>query len=411
MKRWLPILLILLAGMFGAWLLSRPDPQTAASGRMLATNLQTRVRVSGGGSHALAIAPDGSLWSWGSDSSALGLGNMAGPVPRPTRVGLENDWAEIYAGYHASFAIRRDGSLWVWGVNPAGMLGDGTLQPHNTPTRLGTNTDWVSAGIGLHHSAGLRRDGTIWTWGANNFGQFGNPALLAGTNQSFVPQRVGADTNWQSLAVGALHNVAIKTDGTLWTWGDSSLTPAVAANSPSNHLAPVPIGTETNWLALAPGYYHTMALKRDGTLWHWGRNAHLLGGIPATDMAKPRQFGTSSNWVAIHGGAYHGLARQADGIVWQLGRGNFSASGDPRQIDGSWIALAGGAEFSLGVAPDGSLWHWGNILGVTRGPGWLRQAYNELLRLLGRPNQMSQPAPPMRNVPERIFELPSPPEQ
>ena len=410
MKRWLPIIAILAAGIIGAILLSRPDaPFSPAPSGTIDSNALARVRVSGGGSHALAIAPDGSLWSWGENSSALGLRNLASAMPRPTRVGTNSDWAKIDAGYTASFAIKQDGSLWVWGSNPSGMLGNSNSLPLSTPTLVGTDHDWIAAGPGLHHSAGLKRDGSIWTWGANNFGQLGRDTPNGATSQSFVPAQVGSETNWKSLAVGALHNVAIKTDGTLWTWGDSGLGP-VTANHPSNNNTPVKVGTETNWIALASGQYHTLALRSDGTLWHWGRNAHLLGGIPPADPSKPRQLGTNTNWTAIYSGAYHNLARRADGSVWQLGRLNGGFSGEPviTHVGADWVAVGGGERFSLAVAQDGSLWHWGAMIGAKKEPWLIKRIIGGVLTKFGVQNNFNQSTTPDRLVPEKIFQLPFP---
>ena len=410
MKHWLPIIAIIAAGIIGAILLIRPDAGfSPAPSSALSSNALSRVRISGGGFHALAVAPDGSLWSWGENSSALGLGNLARSVLRPMRVGTENVWKEVYAGYSASLAIKEDGSLWAWGSNPSWMLGDTNPQPHPVPTRVGTGRDWITAKASLHHSTGLKRDGTIWTWGGNNFGQLGRIFTDSTTNQSFAPGRVGSETNWKALTVGALHNVAIKTDGTLWTWGDSSLGP-VAMNNPSNNNLPVPVGTESNWVAVATGHYHSLALKSDGTLWHWGRNAHLLGGIPPADPSKPRQLGTNTKWTAISDGGHHSLARQSDGSVWQLGRVNGGLSSEPVKIHegADWVAMAGGGGFSLAVAQDGSLWHWGSRIGEKKEPWFLKRAFGEVLTRFGVKNNLSQAYTPARSSPEKIFQLPFP---
>jgi len=411
MKRWLPIPLILAAGIVAAILLGRNEHSSVPStpSKKLSSQALARVRVSGGGYHALAIAPDGSLWSWGDTMhrEALGLGQITAPVVRPARVGKDNDWAEVIAGYSYSLALKRDGSLWAWGGNPSGMLGDGTSQSRNTPTRVGTNNDWLIAGTGLHHSAGLKRDGTLWTWGANGYGQLGVPELRNTTNQSWVPIRVGSETNWKALAVSAANNAALKTDGTLWTWGDNAAMPtAWTPNNPSNHYAPVQMGSDTNWSALAAGYYHTIALKTDGTLWSWGRNNSLIGGIPAQDASVPRQFGTNTDWAAIYDGGYHNLARKKDGTLWQLGKAGFSGRGGLTNVSGHWAAVAGGSGYSLAVAPDGSLWHWGTMIGRRKEPGWFSRTWNELLRAvgIGRPNQQT----PTRQMPEPIFQLPAP---
>jgi alpha-tubulin suppressor-like RCC1 family protein len=412
MKRWLPISIILAGGIIAAILLSRDEHGSiySASSKKPGSQSISRARVSGGGYHALAVAPDGSLWSWGDTmhGDALGLGKITSGVLRPTRIGKDNDWAEVIAGYSYSLALKRDGSLWAWGGNPSGMLGDGTKQSRNRPVRVGASNDWLMAGAGLHHSTGLKRDGSLWTWGANVFGQLGIPELQKTTNESWVPMRVGVETNWKAVAVSAAHNVALKRDGTLWTWGDNAALPTTwMPNNPSNHYAPVQMGSDTNWSALAAGYYHTIALKTDGTLWSWGRNNSLIGGIPAKDASVPRQFGTNSDWAAIYAGGYHNLARKKDGTLWQLGTAGFMGRGGLTNVAGDWVTVAGGASFSLAVAPDGSLWHWGTIIGRRKEPGWFKRTWGGLLHAMKIENRLNQPQTPTRQTPEPVFQLPA----
>lgn len=415
MKRRLLILVLLLAGIgAGLWWRGAGRAEVPGSGTPLSASALARIRVSGGGGHALVIGPDGTLWSWGDNSSALGQGNLSAPLLEPTRVGTDRDWAEIYAGYSHSFAIKQDGSLWAWGSNPAGVLGDGTNQPQSSPQQVGTDKDWKEAGPGLHHSLGLKKDGTIWAWGANQFGQLGRPEL-ASTHEARRPVRVGTGTNWQAIAVGALHNLALKDDGTLWTWGDSGLTPVVTMHNPSNHVAPVQIGAETNWTAISAGYYHSCALRRDGTLWTWGRNSGLLGNFPAGNFTTLRRLGTNTDWAKIEAAAYHGLARREDGSLWlhggtldpedyvqdAAGNWTFPTAGRVRPVRGAWHAAAGGADFSLSVARDGALWHWGKIPGAHAQKNWLTDLWQKARAYFGKAR--SGPSPVFRQQPEAIF--------
>jgi alpha-tubulin suppressor-like RCC1 family protein len=384
MKRWLPIIVILLAGIVAAlWLGGSGPAIDTTPGPRLSSNALARVRLAGGHNHALAIAPDGSLWSWGDGLPALGQGLIGEPVMRPTRVGSDKDWAEVSASFLSSFALKRDGSLWAWGGDAAAVFGYGTnggMFIHDVPMRAGRDTDWVAVDAGLHHAAGLKRDGSLWTWGDNTFGQLG---IGPTTNKLLQPPaRMGSDTHWKALALGAYTSVALKTDGTLWTWGDSSRSPTPVPNNPTNNHYPVQIGTDTNWVVIAAGQAHTLALKSDGTLWHWGRNSHLLGGIPASDMSQLRQLGTESNWAEIHPGGYKNLARKRDGSVWLLGA-NRNLAGQVVSVPGECVATEGGIDFQLAVTPDGRLWHWGRIPGFRQKRNMLAEIWREIAPLFG----------------------------
>src|SRR6185503_10565661 len=234
------------------------------------------------------------------------------------------------------------------------------------------------------------------------YGQLGSPQLAATrTNTSFVPVQVGGETNWRNLVVGSLANAAIRRDGTLWTWGDGSHGPRVTSGLAANNFTPIQLGTDTNWIAVASGYYHFLALQSDGSLWSWGRNGHMIGGIPAQDPSQPRRFGLGTNWVAITDGAYGNFARQRDGSWLQLGRLPFKA--EPVSIPGQWWQLAQGSGFSLSVDQDGSLWHWGALFAEKKRPGWFKSALGQALKAIGRPNDFGQPFTPHRPQPEQIF--------
>lgn len=151
---------------------------------------------------------------------------------------------------------------------------------------------------GEEHTVALRKDGTLWTWGYNMWGELGIGTFT--TNAPFgtnTPQQVGTETNWQAIEVGSSQTFALRADGTLWAcgWNTYGQLGIGTNNARINTLQRV--GTATNWQAVA-AQRHTVALRTDGTLWGWGVNDRGQLGLGTTfpHTNAPQQVGTNTNW-------------------------------------------------------------------------------------------------------------------
>ena len=231
----------------------------------------TWTQVTASASSSLSVRSDGSLWGWGRNHHGQ-LGDGTDIDRRvPTRIGTASDWQAVAAVIHHSLALKTDGSLWAWGDNEYGQLGDGTDIDRRVPTRIGTASDWQVVAAGHHHSLALKTDGSLWTWGRNQYGQLGD-----GTHTDrWIPARIGTDSDWQAVASGCDHCLALKTDGSLWAWGynmSGKLGDGTAGTN-NNRSAPTRIGTAFDWQVVAAGYHHSLALKTDGSLWAWGSSS------------------------------------------------------------------------------------------------------------------------------------------
>jgi YD repeat-containing protein len=252
---------------------------------------------------------NGGLWAWGRNwEGQLGdntLTNKSSPVQ--TIAGGTN-WKQVATGYRHTAAIKTDGTLWTWGTNNYGELGDDTTAHKSSPVQTiagGTNWKQVSAGDG--HTAAIKTDGTLWTWGYNKYGRLGDNTL---TNKSSPVQTIAGGTNWKQVAGGSSHTAAIKTDGTLWTWGTNNYG-ELGDDTTAHKSSPVQtIAGGTNWKQVAGGNYNTAAIKTDGTLWTWGYNiAGQLGDNSITHKSSPVQTITGgTNWKQVACGYGHTVA-------------------------------------------------------------------------------------------------------
>jgi alpha-tubulin suppressor-like RCC1 family protein len=292
--------------------------------------------------HSLGLMKDGTLWSWGLNNyGQLGLGLTAGSTvsrTSPTQVGSSTNWQTVAAGNYHTLGIMKDGTLWVCGKNDYGQLGLGlsasSTVSRTSPTKVGSSTNWQTVVAGNYHTLGIMKDGTLWSWGLNNYGQLGLGVATGSTVSRTSPTKVGSSTNWQTVAAGYYHTLGIRKDGTLWSWGLNNygqLGLGLAMNSSVSYTAPTQIGTATDWGHIAVGQYHNLAMKTDFTLWSWGYNNYgQLGQGNSgtnTNLNSPTQVGTSTNWQTIAAGVYYTLCLMKDGTLWSWGYNNYGQLG------------------------------------------------------------------------------------
>lgn len=227
---------------------------------------------------------------------------------------------------------------------------------------------WDTVSVGERHSVAIKTDGTLWAWGDNTDGQIGDGTEI----EKSYPVQIGTDNTWSQISAGQLYTMAIKTDGTLWGWG-RNLDGQLGDGTFSSKQFPVQIGNETNWKLVSAGEIHTLAIKMDSTLWSWGGNSYgELGDGSNLNQIEPIQIGTDT-WKFIAAGYNYSIAIKSDGTLWgwgnnadgQLGDGTNINKNIPVQIsvDTDWCSVAVGFH-TLILKIDGTLWGTGdNTLG------------------------------------------------
>jgi len=288
---------------------------------------------------------------------------------------------DIAAGYTYSVALKFDGTVWGWGSNGRGELGDGTLTKSATPVQAVGLTQVIAITAGASHTVALRDDGTVWAWGNNGSGQLGTATGFCSTvfpdlPCTATPVQVEGISDVTAVAAGAFHTVALRTDGTVWTWG-SNIFGTLGDGTTTNRISPEQVPGLTDVTAIAAGSAYTLALKKDGTVWAWGNNG--LGQLgSATDFCNsdydylpcstiPLQVEGFSGATALAAGNSRTFALKADGTVWAwgsglLGDGTTGGSISPVQVTGltDVTAIAAGSSHTLALREDGTVWAWGD---------------------------------------------------
>ncbi|MDD2913580.1 MAG: RCC1 repeat-containing protein, partial [Candidatus Pacebacteria bacterium] len=267
--------------------------------------------VAGGYSFSLALKSDGTVYAWGYNvNGQLGNGTTTDSVTVPVQVkgvggvGYLTDITSITAGNYHALALKSDGTVYAWGRNYNGELGDGTQTNKYTPVQVkgvggtGYLTNIESFIGGASYSLALKSDGTVYSWGANYSGQLGDGT----TTNKYTPVQVkgvgGVDylTSIVHVAAGYHHTLALKSDGTVYSWGYNEYG-ALGDGTTTNKYTPVQVkgvggagylsSIENIW---AGSVFFSMALKDDGTVWTWGSNEYgQLGDGTTTTRYTPVQ--------------------------------------------------------------------------------------------------------------------------
>ena len=196
--------------------------------------------------------------------------------------------------------VKTDGTLWSWGYNANGSLGHNNRTYYSSPTQI-PGTNWASGALMGRGTGAIKTDGTLWTWGSNGWGELGI-GVANNLNRSSPVQVPG--TTWALVGGrGRQTKYALRTDGTMWAWGDN---PAgeLGQNNTTDQVSPIQI-PGTTWVTtqINRGEGAVWGIKTDGTLWGWGDAgpSQRLGQNNTTSYSSPAQI-PGTTWYSLQSG-------------------------------------------------------------------------------------------------------------
>ncbi len=327
-------------------------------------------QIDAGDHHSLALKNDGTVWTWG--------GSHVSKLPEQVQ-GL-TDIIVVSAGYRHSLALKNDGTVWAWGNNSFGQLGDGAWESTEIPVQVKSLTSIIAieAGGTKYESAtgassinsqssgfsiALKDDGTVWTWGSNS-------VLWNDTAKSNkLPQQMSVLTDIIAIAAGGFHKLALRQDGTVWAWGDNHFG-QLGNDSHTNNKIPSQVFYLKDIVAISASNEHSMALTKDSLVWTWGDLPPTTG--PKKFHCVPTQVKNLQGTIAISAGKDHYMTIAKNGWVLTWGNNRFGQLGNGTTKTKYYkikiykvlsldkvAAISGGSGFSLALKKDGTIWAWG----------------------------------------------------
>ena len=241
-----------------------------------------------------------------------------------------------------------------------------TSDAYQKKYKLPTGSCKPAVAIGSNHGVILASDGSLWTWGETGFGW---PVLGLGSNvrTQACLRRIGEETNWVNIAAGGSTTLALKSNGTIWAWGENLYGQLGDGTTVRERATPVRSVPGDDWKQVATAGPHSVALKRDGTLWSWGNNwAGQLGDGTTNYSRVPVRVGSSTNWTRIWANLIENVGQQTDGSLWFWGwdytrsqRGSSIPLPTRVSPDTNWVDVGMGDWMVFAIKSDGTLWAWG----------------------------------------------------
>lgn len=287
-------------------------------------------------------------------------------------IGGANGWAQVVAGNNMSCGIKSDATLWCWGDDTGGKTGQNKASGSTTvPTQVYGGGSWSSVSVGYEHTCGIKTDSTLWCWGSNGNGRTGRNTIAGNT---VVPTQISIGGTWKQVAVGFSSTCAIKTDNTLWCWGENLYGRTAINTGSGDTLVPTQVSGGGSWKSITIGYFHGCGIMSDNTVRCWGGNGSGQIGDNSTLMRlTPTAISGGGTWKFIDAGNGHTCGIKTNDTLWcwgwnssgQIGDNSTTQRNTPTAVSGggSWKQVSLGSYYSAnhtcGIKSDNSLMCWG----------------------------------------------------
>ena len=228
-------------------------------------------------------------------------------------------------------------------------------------------SNWISISAGVSHNMAIKSDGTLWTWGTDLSVRYATGKVDVKRVSARTPIPAAPGHDWKHAVAGGVHTLAIKKDGTLWAWG-ANWAGSLGTGKTGNSAVPLQVGSATNWIKVWAGSLESVGLQADGSLWYWGDDPDPAFDMDIGNSLVPTRVSADTNWVDVGFGVNTVFAIKADGTLWTWGR-NAHVYSDAQDItldavptrvgtNSDWASIpACGVGWCQGLTKkDGSLW-------------------------------------------------------
>lgn len=350
--------------------------------RVQVRDVKTAAAIYAGGNDAAVVRTSKRAYLFGANADGqLGIGSLD-PVAAPSRL---SSWPDAWGANSPAYAFGAahtlalvDGKVYAAGGNTFGQLGDGTLFASTVPTPIATpGAAIVRVSAGSHHSLALRGDGTVLAWGRNDSGQLGLGS--SSSSPTLTPTVIPGLAGVVAVSAGESHSIALKSDGSVWTWGGGSFG-QLGDNTTTTKSTPTQVkgvggtGFLAGVTSIAAGSNHSLAANSaTKRAFAWGRGTEGQVGHGSTAHRLTPFLLSNTNLVDVAAGKNHSLALGGDGrvVAWglndrgQVGDGTTTNRTAPVAVTNvtstaACVAIAAGAHTSYAIFGNGSLFGWGD---------------------------------------------------